>query len=236
MTKKRDEKIKDIEDLLRQDHVHMQGRLLASFSHELNNHIAIINETSGLIQDYLDMGHLTQEESKAKLLPLLQSILGRTEQMASMANHLNRYAHRFDTPLSNFNVNDLVLEQIFLLNRLARLNTISLTTNLSSDDLSAYGSPGLISLLIHHFVIIGINTFIKQEELLVTTMKKKQDVIISFSPSPISSFKEPAEISKPSPVITHCLSKCGGSLHFVSPDKDKNPTIIGFSFPLMLKQ
>ena len=98
-----------MENRLRDSQLASLGKLLAGYTHELKNHLAIINESSGLMDDRI------RERFKKIIVTIGECI----SQANTMAMYLNRVAHRMDVPASTFNVNDLLIEELALMKRFA---------------------------------------------------------------------------------------------------------------------
>jgi signal transduction histidine kinase len=129
---------------LRTQQLEFFGRILAGFTHDLKNHLAIIKESNGLISDMIAMGWVTDETVAAKLEKIVAAIQGRVGQATDLANNLNSFAHRLDTPLSSFQVNTLLEEELIFLRRFARLKEIDLKIKLHEDLPAIYSYPSLV--------------------------------------------------------------------------------------------
>ncbi|MCK5515752.1 MAG: hypothetical protein KAI39_02670, partial [Desulfobulbaceae bacterium] len=96
-----------MENRLRDSQLAFLGKLLAGYTHELKNHLAIINESSGLMDDLLEMSGGGDEKLHKRFKKIIATIGERISRANTMAMYLNRVAHRMDFPLSSCNVNDL---------------------------------------------------------------------------------------------------------------------------------
>jgi len=138
----------DRENELRSLQLEFFGRILAGFTHDLKNHLAIIKESNGLVSDLIDMGRITDEALAIKLQKIVTSIQGRVGQATEMANNLNGFAHRLDTPLSSFQVNDLLAEELTFLRRFSRLRQIDLKIELHEGMPAIYNNPSLVQFVL----------------------------------------------------------------------------------------
>jgi hypothetical protein len=145
-------------DILRDKQLAMVGRLLAGFSHELKNHLAIIKESNGLITDLLSMGRVENPTLQAKLEKITAAINKRTLLVAEMAKHLNGFAHRNDTPMSPFQLHDILHEELAFLARFANLKSIVLSISFPNALPVVYSNPGLLQFVFascfHHILPI----------------------------------------------------------------------------------
>ena len=75
------------------------GRISASFSHEINNVIAIIGEFSGLVSDLLAATEQGRDVDFSRILDKNQSILNNTKRGEKLIKNFNRFAHSVDDPV-----------------------------------------------------------------------------------------------------------------------------------------
>lgn len=102
------------------------ARITASISHELNNVLSIINEYSGLLADLVAGEKKGIPIEKERINKIAQNIKDQIKRQQEIIKILNRFAHRLDTPLLEFNLNDLAHDIIRLSKRFASLKKVSL--------------------------------------------------------------------------------------------------------------
>ena len=77
---------------LRQDQLESFGRIMAGFSHEMKNHLGIIRESNGLVEDYLAMvGCNGDAKMMARLEKALATVERRVVVAANMLHHLSGF-------------------------------------------------------------------------------------------------------------------------------------------------
>ena len=135
------------EDILLHKQLQMVGRLLASFSHELNNHLAVIKESNGLIIDFLDMGGVQNQAMKERLRRITGTVDGRMLLVADMARHLSGFAHRNDAPESSFQLHDVLNENLALLARSADMKSLSIATAFQESLPAIHSNPALVQFI-----------------------------------------------------------------------------------------
>jgi K+-sensing histidine kinase KdpD len=118
-------------DILRERQLQMVGRLLAGFSHQLKNHLSVIKESNGLLTDLVELGRVEDPTLQDRLRRISESIDGRIRKTADMAKYLSGFAHRNDTPVSPFQLHDILDEELAFLNRFAELKSISVSISFS---------------------------------------------------------------------------------------------------------
>ncbi len=136
-------------DKLRCRQLEALGRLMAGFTHELKNHLAIIKESNGLLADFVEMGMITDENLADRIGKIVKTTTKRVGQAAEMAQHLNGFAHRMDTPLATFQVNEMIREELCFLDRFACLQQVELKTSFLSDLPAIYNNPSLLQFILY---------------------------------------------------------------------------------------
>jgi len=158
------------DDVLREAQLEMIGRLMAGLSHEMKNHLAIINELSGLQGDLLAMA-----ESKGRPMDsgrckkIISDICGRVELAVKATSFLSGFAHRMDTPCSSFNVNDPIRELLHFLQRFASKNEVLLEDNLAEGLPNLYNNPSLLQFAAYCTIYPLLNGLQKNNRILVST-------------------------------------------------------------------
>ncbi|MEW6521432.1 MAG: hypothetical protein AB1461_18705 [Thermodesulfobacteriota bacterium] len=168
------------EDELRSLQLEFFGRMLAGFTHDLKNHLAIIKESSGLISDMIDMGRVTDELVAAKLQKIVTSIQNRVAQATDMATNLNGFAHRLDVPCSTFQVNDLLREEVTFLRRFARLREIELKIELQEGLAAIHNNASLVQYVIFKLYAMALQKLKNRTLLEIVTGEQPGGVQITF--------------------------------------------------------
>ena len=157
------------------------GRMLAGFTHDLKNHLAIIKESNGLISDMIDMGRITDELLAAKLQKIATSIQNRVVQATDMATNLNGFAHRLDTPCSTFQANDLLMEELTFLRRFARLREIELKVELQDGLPAIHNNPSMVQYVIFKLFNMALQKLKNRALLAISSGEQNGGVQITFS-------------------------------------------------------
>lgn len=137
----------ELENTLRIELLKQQGKILSSFTHELKNHLAVINESNGLLDDYLVMGKIADKELAAKIQIICTRIHERIQTSAKMSQSLNSFSHRADTPTSTFGLNDFIQEQLVFLERFAMLQETDVVSDNSVSTIALHNDPCLLQFL-----------------------------------------------------------------------------------------
>ncbi|MGB5686979.1 MAG: hypothetical protein WBM35_14305, partial [Candidatus Electrothrix sp.] len=132
------------------------GRLLADFSHEMRNHLAVIQEANGLLEDILAMEGSEGNSVPALLEETAAQIGQRVRHSADLCQHLSGMAHRSDTPLSSFLINELLAELTVFLERSARSQQVTLQLDLEQEIEPIYNEPALLQHLLYQLYVFSL--------------------------------------------------------------------------------
>ena len=110
------------------------GTITASVTHELNNILSIVDQSAGLIEDFLAMPDsmaLTEE----KLKQIIGKIRKNSQRGIGVVKHLNTFAHSTDEPEAAFEANIMLENWGALIKRFADLKAVITEMNLPSASL-----------------------------------------------------------------------------------------------------
>ncbi len=206
------------ESKLRESQLESNGRILSGFSHELKNHLAVINESNGLLQDYIEMGRITDQHLAEKLQSILAQIDNRTQIISEMARHLNSFGHRFDFPESTFELKNMLQEQLFFLQRTARLRKIILKTSMPEDDMNIYSSPPLIQFIFGQLYNLALTTLQENDQLTISMAQQNTMIHIQLVLKSASPLHFPPKSVLTTPEFLLGLKKINGSIDINQPD------------------
>lgn len=167
------------EQLLRQLQLRFIGKIIASFTHEIKNHLAIIKESAGLMDDMLRMGKSSANSNQ--YFDIIGSISDQVDQSINLFKFLNRFAHRMDNQFCNFHINESLEELIVLMTRLANQKKIRFEKSFESDLPELYNSPSLLQFVIFSFFESYIQQLSEGSSIIVTTGKKDNSIKVSLT-------------------------------------------------------
>ncbi len=107
------------ENLIRERELAFFGEVTASVSHELNNAIAIIEQTSGLLEDLIAAGDPEASVPKKRLQTIVDRVGKQTKRGAMLVRRLNAFAHSVESAKREIELNDLSQCVIALAHRMA---------------------------------------------------------------------------------------------------------------------
>ena len=172
------------ERAMRQQQMASFGRLIADFSHEMRNHLAVIQEANGLLEDILAMEATKGNSVPALLEETAAQISQRVRRSADLCQHLSGMAHRSDTPCSSFQVNDLVTELVVFLKRSARSQQVTLQLDLEQGIEPIYNEPALLQHLLYQLYAFSLerlrNGQADKQTLIISTAQAEEGAMIIF--------------------------------------------------------
>lgn len=200
----------NLENTIREKQLESYGRLMAGFAHDMKNHLGIIRESNGLMGDLISMGNFSENEpSVERLQKAIDSIERRVVIAAESLHHLSGFAHRSDTPLSSFQVNDLLIEGFTFLERFSKLQQITQTLDLADNLPSIYNDPSLLHCVIYQLHTLSLQQLNAGDNLVVLTKVKEQKILIKFRLTGVHAINQ-ADLN---PVLLAVIKKAGGVLN-----------------------
>ena len=128
-------------DLLREMGLAFFGRVTASFSHEINNVMTIINELAGLMDDLLRVADQGRPLQLERLKGISERIGTQVKRGESMIKRLNRFAHTIDEAVKTIDMIDLLEDLIALAERPLTLRRARLETKFPEETIFLISNP-----------------------------------------------------------------------------------------------
>jgi signal transduction histidine kinase len=171
------------------------GRLLADFSHEMRNHLAVIQEANGLLEDLLAMEKGKENFLLTSLGESNAQIGKRVRAAGALCQHLSSMAHRSDTPRSFFQVNEVVIELAALLERSARSQQVCLQLELGQGIDPIYNEPALLHYVFYQLYVVVLDLMSRGQTMIIRTIQSEEGVKITFCFNPISLGESQEDVS-----------------------------------------
>ncbi|MFZ7128703.1 MAG: hypothetical protein ACOWWM_21320 [Desulfobacterales bacterium] len=102
------------------------GAVTASASHELKNHLAIINENAGLLDDLAQMAGRGRAIDPNRLLKLAADLIAQVRRADATIGAMNRFAHSVDRTIDALDLNALLDLMARLAQRLMAMRKVRL--------------------------------------------------------------------------------------------------------------
>ncbi len=154
------------------------GIILSGFTHEIKNHLAFIKESAGLIGDIIESRKSLAKQDLQQTVNIIHSITNQIGKTSELCNYLNCFAHRMDSPMSTFSVNESIEELIVLFNRFANQRRISLETDFQKNLPLINSDASRLQFLIFCFIEEMIRKLDKNSRITVKTASSKDSIMI----------------------------------------------------------
>lgn len=117
------------------------GAITASVSHELSNVIAIMDQTTGLLEDRLAGAQEEIRITREKLETIVTSLQKQAMRGLDIIKRLNRFAHSTDHIRQTFDIGETLQNLIRLIGRLATTKGVTLETRLPATPIAIENNP-----------------------------------------------------------------------------------------------
>jgi signal transduction histidine kinase len=117
------------------------GRITAGFTHEIKNILAIVKESSGLMEDLLSLSKDAPFPHWDRFSHRVSVIQQQVKRGVDLASRLNRFAHSTDEVMVQIDLNELAEQLVRLSERFARLKDVRLRAQPAPSAASLTTSP-----------------------------------------------------------------------------------------------
>ena len=132
------------------DEIEFLARLTASMTHEIRNVFAIIQESSGLMGDLLDIQG-EEGPKKERQKGILSKIQDQVNRGVGLVGQLNKLAHLADAPEKKVDLTDLLALMVAVSRRLAALREVELVlAPCPTQQVEVETSPFYVSMALHY--------------------------------------------------------------------------------------
>lgn len=166
---------------LREAQLRFIGKILATLSHELKNHLAIIKEYSGLIQDLAEAQKLPTEGLADQYVSSAHSIHRQIDKTLELLRFFNRFSHRMDTSQSVYGANEAVEELLALIYRLANQKKIRIETDFHKALPQVTGNPALLQYSLFCLIEAAMGRIEQSGSLVLRTGLIRDAITITLS-------------------------------------------------------
>lgn len=199
------------EENLRLLHLRFIGKILAGFTHEVKNYLAIIKESAGLMEDLIKLGKASESDS-GQNLEIIHSIEEQIEKTNILFRHLNRFAHRMDDQLATFNINESLEELIALVTRFANQKKITIEKYFDKSMPSIYSNPSLLQFVVYTVLEEKIRNLGKNSKIAIQTGVDENSVRIRLVSEGNLIEGEGDATSIPYEILEKIIKQLGGNI------------------------
>jgi two-component system NtrC family sensor kinase len=126
------------------------GELAAGVAHEINNPLALINETAGYVKDLFAINEQFREDKE--LLEYIDYILEAVERCGTITKQLLGFARKFDVNIQMVNLKEMILEVLNFHNKEAEYRNITVQVDLPQDNLEITTDRGKLQQILLNLV------------------------------------------------------------------------------------
>jgi hypothetical protein len=150
------------------------GKITAGITHEIKNVLAIIQESSGLMEDIIDITENSAFSHKDKFITSLNRISRQIQRGIDVTSSLNRFAHSPDHCPVSLDLNDIAEQMVVLASRFARLKNVVLESSPSDPPLIIKSDPVSLEMALFESIEILLN-IVSQGGKIILSPRKIQD-------------------------------------------------------------
>ncbi len=133
------------------------GQKTAGITHEIKNVLAIIQESSGLMEDILA---ITPDETfprKDKFNTSLKRIFGQIDRGVDITTRLNKFAHSPDHSPTDVDLNEVSEQMVLLASRFARLKNVVIEADPHDAPMIIHTHPVALEMALFESIEILLN-------------------------------------------------------------------------------
>jgi len=187
------------------------GKVLSVFSHDINNHLAILKESVGLIGDLIELGKTSSRKDLKEILKITQSIKNQIEQTTYFCDKLNGFGHGMEKPVSAFNIHKSIEELMVLLRRVINQKMICLEKDFTANMPLIYSNPLKIQFLIFCLIEKHLKRLDKNSRIIIKTVYSNDSIGITIIPKG-NLIETDEEVICKDEIFKHIIKQLGGSI------------------------
>ena len=168
-------------DRIENEQAAFMGRLTAGVTHEFKNVLAIIKETTGLMEDLLSFAD-SSFKHKDRFSKALVTIKEQIDRGVELSTKLNRLAHDPDTEQAQIDLSQVLEQTVYLSRRFARLSGVQLKAEPSEAAVSLTGNPLLIRMTLFSALECCWQSLGKNATVKASASRNGENVSVRFDP------------------------------------------------------
>ncbi|MBW2605254.1 MAG: hypothetical protein JRE28_13225 [Deltaproteobacteria bacterium] len=165
---------------LKRKEVAFFGKITAGITHEVKNVLAIIKESSGLMEDILDVTENGTFPHKDKFIKSLNRIRGQIQRGIDITSRLNRFAHSPDHRPASLDLNEITEQMVLLASRFARLKTVVLESSPSDPPLIIKADLVSLEMALFESIELLLNVIDSGGKITLSPRKIQNKCVLSI--------------------------------------------------------
>ncbi|RJQ61435.1 MAG: hypothetical protein C4530_06370 [Desulfobacteraceae bacterium] len=133
------------------------GRITAGVTHELKNVLAIIGESSGLMEDLIQISKESSFPHAERMHRAIETIREQIQRGVEITTRLNRFAHDPDHAVRSIGLNETLENLAALTNRFARLKNVALAVQKSEEAITIESRPVMLQMVLFICIEYGLD-------------------------------------------------------------------------------
>jgi C4-dicarboxylate-specific signal transduction histidine kinase len=166
---------------LKRKEVAFFGKITAGITHEIKNVLAIIQQSSGLMEDILDVTENGAFPHKDKFIKSMDRIRGQIQRGIGITTHLNRFAHSPDQRPASLNLNEVTEQMVLLASRFARLKNVALESSPLDPPLIMKSDPVTVEMALFESIEILLNAIDSGGKITLSSRKTQGNFELGVS-------------------------------------------------------
>ncbi|MBW1940164.1 MAG: hypothetical protein JRI28_02085 [Deltaproteobacteria bacterium] len=155
------------------------GKITAATTHEMKNILAIIKESSGLMEDLLLISQNSPYQEKFQ--KSLSVIKNQVKRGVNLTNRLNRFAHSPDKTTSTVELFELSENLVMLSQRFATLKQVSLTIRQPNQAITIMTNPIQLQMALLASIDCCLKEMPPHGEISVSFEKNGEQTAVHFT-------------------------------------------------------
>ena len=167
-------------DKIKRKEVLFFGKITAGITHEIKNVLAIIQESTGLMEDILA---ITPDESfprKDKFDTSLKRILAQIDRGVDITTRLNKFAHSPDHSPADVDLNEVSQQLVLLASRFARLKNVVLEADPHGAPMIIHTHPVALEMALFESIEILLNAISSAGKIRLSPRKEQDNYVFGI--------------------------------------------------------
>jgi len=157
------------------------GKITAATTHEMKNILAIIKESSGLMEDLLLISQNSPSPYQEKFQNSLSVIKNQVKRGVDLTDRLNRFAHNPDKTTSTVELFELSENLVMLSQRFATLKQVSLTIRHPNQAITIMTNPVQLQMALLASIECCLKEMPPHGEITVSFEKNGEQTGVHFT-------------------------------------------------------